>query len=78
MKKVIFIYILSLITFVIHSDSRMDKFDSNNDGQVSSQEIIEQGCSLNLSLFNYADKDNNGFLNVRELRKGRYTALRGC
>jgi Ca2+-binding EF-hand superfamily protein len=56
----------------------MERFDSNNDGKISPEEIKAQGCSLNMSLFKVADKDGDGFLNIREARKSKKTAFRGC
>ena len=78
MKKYFLVSALFFFSFLSTADSRMEKFDSNNDGKISPEEIKAQGCSLNMSLFKVADKDGDGFLNIREARKGKKTAFRGC
>ena len=77
MKNFMFYFLLAVSSSAV-ADDRMAKFDSNGDGKISQEEIRVQGCELNLSLFNIADKDKDGFLNPREVRKARKTAFRGC
>lgn len=60
---------LCFVTDAFADDWRMRKFDLNADDYISADELIVAGCSLNLHLFNHADKDNNRLLDAREARR---------
>ena len=47
----------------------MRKFDANQDGFVVVDELKAQGCTVRMGLFNNADKNNDGKLSQKELRK---------
>ena len=42
--------------------------DLNDDELITASELIASGCSVNLGIFNHADKNNDDALNVREAR----------
>ena len=70
MKKVFALTImLFFVTDSFADDWRMRKFDLNQDDLVSVDELIASGCSVSLSLFDYADKDDNGLLDKRQARR---------
>ena len=50
-------------------DWRMRKFDADNDGFVIAEELEAKGCTVKKGLFKYADKNNDGKLSQKELRK---------
>jgi len=60
---------LCFVTDAFADDWRMRKFDLNADEYISSGELLQAGCSLNLHLFNHADKDDNGLLDKKEARR---------
>lgn len=70
MKKIFAICTLSLfVTDAFADDWRMRKFDTNQDGFVMVDELKAQGCTVRMGLFNNADKNNDGKLSQKELRK---------
>tara|TARA_B100001113_G_C20694900_1_gene442444 strand:- start:22 stop:273 length:252 start_codon:yes stop_codon:yes gene_type:complete len=50
-------------------DWRMRKFDMNMDGFVEKEELEFNGCDVKNSLFKHADKNKDGKLSQKELRK---------
>ena len=50
-------------------DWRMRKFDVNQDGFVIAEELKSQGCVVKPGLFKQADKNKDGKLSQKELRK---------
>ena len=70
MKKIFAICTLSLfVTDAFADDWRMRKFDADQDGFVVVDELKAQGCTVRMGLFNNADKNNDGKLSQKELRK---------
>lgn len=69
MKKLFAITMLGLFVSNAHADWRMEKFDINQDGFVIKEELLEAGCTVKNGLFNAADKNNDGKLSKKELRK---------
>ena len=55
-------------------DWRMRKFDLNDDMKIERSELIAAGCSIKAtgSLFEYADKNGDDLLNVREARNATH------
>ena len=80
MKKLLSIAVLSLfVTDAFADDWRMRKFDVNQDGFVVVNELKSQGCEVRVGLFNAADKNNDGKLSKKELRKAsEYIIRRRC
>jgi len=68
-KKLFAITMLGLFVSNAHADWRMEKFDINQDGFVIKEELLEAGCTVKNGLFNAADKNNDGKLSKKELRK---------
>ena len=67
-------WFLGLVLFLFATDTfaddwRMRKFDMNMDGFVTKDELIFNGCVVKEGLFKYADKNNDGKLSKKELRK---------
>ena len=69
MKKLFAITMLGLFVSNAHADWRMEKFDINQDGFVIKEELLEAGCTVKNGLFKAADKNNDGKLSKKELRK---------
>ena len=57
-------------------DWRMRKFDMNMDGFVTKEELKANGCSVKVGLFNVADKNDDGKLSKKELRKASEYIIR--
>ncbi len=69
MKNLFTISVLCFfVTDAFADDWRMRKFDLNDDELITASELIASGCSVNLSLFNHADKNNDEALDKREAR----------
>ena len=67
-------WFLALVLFLFATDTfaddwRMRKFDMNMDGFVTKEELIFNGCVVKKGLFKYADKNDDGKLSKKELRK---------
>lgn len=70
MKKLFAICTLSFfITDAFADDWRMRKFDMDMDGFVVVNELKAQGCKVKMGLFKNADKNDDGKLSQKELRK---------
>ena len=80
MKKLFALVVtLGFVSNAFADDWRMRKFDVNSDGFVTVEELKECGCEVKLGLFNAADKNNDGVLSKRELRKAsEYIIRRRC
>lgn len=73
MKKLISVSVLSLfISDAFADDWRMRKFDFNADNVISEAELIQGGCRKISQMFDYADKNGDNVLNVREARKATH------
>ena len=67
-------WFLAIVLFLFATDTfaddwRMRKFDMNMDGFVTKEELLYHGCNVKEGLFNYADKNDDGKLSKKELRK---------
>ena len=70
MKQLFTFALLGLfVTDAFADDWRMRKFDANSDGSVVVSELKAKGCTVKKGLFNYADKNDDGKLSPKELRK---------
>ena len=70
MKKLFALVTLSFfVSDAFADDWRMRKFDANSDGFVVVSELKAKGCIVKKGLFNYADKNDDGKLSPKELRK---------
>ena len=79
MKKLFTVAILGLFVSTAHADWRMDRFDADKDGFVVEAELLEAGCVVRPGLFKAADKNRDGKLSKKELRKAtEYIVRRRC
>ena len=67
-------WFLAIVLFLFATDTfaddwRMRKFDMNMDGFITKEELIFNGCVVKEGLFNYADKNDDGKLSKKEIRK---------
>tara|TARA_B100000900_G_scaffold359979_1_gene331757 strand:+ start:5330 stop:5581 length:252 start_codon:yes stop_codon:yes gene_type:complete len=70
MKKLFTVAIFGMfVTDAFADDWRMRKFDADDDGFVIAEELKAKGCTVKKGLFKYADKNNDGKLSQKELRK---------
>ena len=70
MKKLFTVAIFGMfVTDAFADDWRMRKFDADNDGFVIAEELEAKGCTVKKGLFNVADKNKDGKLSQKELRK---------
>ena len=79
--KILFAIIITLgfVSNAFADDWRMRRLDLDTDGYVSKAELKEVGCTVNLSLFDYADKNNDDLLDQRELRRAsNYIVRSNC
>jgi Ca2+-binding EF-hand superfamily protein len=77
MKKLIVIAVLATSSASALAVDRVARFDLNTDGKVSFEELA-QTCNVKKSLFNIADKDEDGFLSNKELRDAKSYLLSSC
>lgn len=57
-----------LIATPAFADWRMERFDLNGDKLISIKELKASQCTINKGLWKHADKNKDGFLNVKEAR----------
>ena len=70
---------LGFVSNAFADDWRMRKFDVNSDGFVTMAELKECGCTVRPGLFKAADKNGDGVLSKKELRKAsEYIIRRRC
>ena len=79
MKKLFTLSMLFAFASTANADWRMDRFDVNDDGFVTPYELELNGCTVKQGLFNAADKNDDGKLSKKELRKAsEYIVRRRC
>ena len=80
MNQLFSILVLSLfVSNAFADDWRMRKLDANLDGFVVKAELKAAGCRVKPSLFNAADKNDDGKLSKKELRRAsEYIVRRPC
>ena len=49
----------------------MNRFDLDSDNLVTMEELEQAGCTVKNSMFKAADRNDNGSLSKKELRKSR-------
>jgi len=77
MKKILPIALLGLFASDAFADDwRMRKFDANQDGFVVVSELKAKGCEVRMGLFNASDKNDDGKLSKKELRKASEYIIR--
>ena len=57
-----------LIAAPAYADWRMERFDLNGDKLISLEELKASECAVKKGLWKHADKNKDGFLNVKEAR----------
>lgn len=77
MKKLMVIAVLATSSASALAVDRVARFDLNADGKVS-QEELTQSCEFRKSLFEIADKNDDGFLSNKELRDSKSYLLSNC
>lgn len=65
-----------LIATPAFADWRMDRFDLNGDNLISKEELKAAQCTVNDGIWSHADKNKDGFLNVKEARKASLLIFR--
>ena len=79
MKKLFSTALLLSLSTVAFADWRMERFDLNVDGFVTPEELKVAGCTVRPGLFLAADKNKDGRLSKKELRKASaYIVRRHC
>lgn len=79
MKKLISAVLLCSMSTVAFADWRMERFDLDVNGFVTPEELKVAGCSVRPGLFLAADKNKDGQLSKKELRKAStYIVRRHC
>ena len=79
MKQIFAVIVtLGFISNAFADDWRMRKFDLNDVMKIERSELIAAGCSIKAtgSLFDYADKNGDNLLNVREARNATHYLFR--
>lgn len=61
---------LALVSTTAMAQDRVAKFDKNNDARVDYAELTET-CHVSKTLFDKADKNQDGFLSNSEMRTAR-------
>jgi Ca2+-binding EF-hand superfamily protein len=69
---------MTLSSAATHAASRVEKFDTNQDGKVSYNELVAHCKTVNKQLFKIADDNSDGVLSEREMREARQYLLKGC
>lgn len=79
MKKLFSTALLLSLSTVAFADWRMDMLDMDENGFVTPEELKAAGCSVRPGLFLAADKDKDGQLSQKEVRKASaYIVRRHC
>ena len=80
MKKLFTVAVLGMfVTDAFADDWRMRKFDADNDGFVIAEELKAKGCTVKKGLFKIVDKNKDGKLSQKELRKStEYMVRQRC
>lgn len=77
MKQVGLVLLMFFAASTAHAVDRVAVVDKNGDNKLTLSEIREV-CKLSASLFNAADKNKDGFLNVKEVRTGKRYLFANC
>jgi hypothetical protein len=72
MKKLTITLLLTLTSSSVFADYLMDKYDLDSDKMVTVAELEQAGCSIKRSLFNTADKNKDGVLSKKEIRRAKH------
>ena len=77
MKRVSLVLLMFFAASTAHAVDKVAVVDKNGDNKLTLSEIREV-CKLSVSLFNAADKNKDGLLNVREVRTGKRYLFANC
>ncbi len=69
--------LLALVSVTAMAQDRVSKFDKNGDSKVDFAELATS-CEVSKSLFERADKDNNGVLSNAEMRTAKNYLFSKC
>ena len=72
MKNLTFTVLLAISSSSALADYLMDKYDLDSDKMVTVTELEQAGCSVKISLFNTADKNKDGALSKKEMRRAKH------
>lgn len=79
MKKLFLGIVFTLfVNDAFADDWRMKRFDLDSNGFVTVSELEALDCPVNRGLWKQADKDGNGVLNAKELRKSSMYIINRC
>lgn len=71
------ICLLALVSVSVMAQDRVSKFDKNGDAKVDFAELTSS-CEVSKSLFERADKDNDGVLSNVEMRTAKAYLFSKC
>ena len=69
--------LLALVSVTAMAQDRVSKFDKNGDAKVDFAEL-STSCEVSKSLFERADKDNDGVLSNNEMRTAKAYLFSKC
>jgi Ca2+-binding EF-hand superfamily protein len=69
--------LLALVSVTAMAQDRVSKFDTNGDAKVDFAELTAS-CEVSKSLFERADKDNDGVLSNTEMRTAKAYLFSKC
>ena len=72
MKNLTFAVLLAITSSSALADYLMDKYDLDSNKMVTVAELKQAGCSVKTSLFNTADKNKDGSLSKKEMRRAKH------
>ena len=71
MRKVFVVLVLTLLSSGTFAGNLMNRFDLDSNKVVTMDELKQAGCTVREGLFNVADKNGDGSLSKKELRKAQ-------
>ncbi len=77
MKILAMVAVLAISSATAYAVDRVARFDLNADGKVSYEELTSF-CKVRKSLFEVADKNNDGYLSNKEMRDSKSYLFNSC
>ena len=71
MNKVLIILVLTFLSSGAIANDLMKRFDLDSNDLVTKEELEQAGCTVKNSMFKAADKNKNGSLSKKELKRSR-------